>query len=271
MNPLHIESPGTLDRVRVVLIRPSHPGNVGACARAMRVMGLRDLALVAPREPDCSAHPDAVAFASGALDVLQASRVFDSLEAAVADASLVVGVSAGTREFGPQPELPEQAAAAVIAELQAQPGHRVAMVFGTERTGLSVAEVSRCQKLCTIPGDPDYCSLNLSQAVQLLAYVLRRAAMDAEAAPTGETLPTMANQAEVEAFFAHFERALIAIGFLDPRHPKKLMPRIRGLFGRTRLQAEEVRLLRGVCKLTEDAGNAWLARPGRRPEDDGLA
>lgn len=250
----------------MVLVRPAHPGNVGACARAMRVMGLRDLALVAPREPDCASHPEAIAFASGATDVLQASRVFGSLEDALAHATLVVGVSAGPREFGPQPCEPEETVEAVLEELAAHPDHRVALVFGTERTGLSIAEVARCQRLCTIPGDPAYNSLNLSQAVQLLAYLLRRAAsarsdagVSAGATAAGARLAT---QAEVEGFLAHFERALVAIGYLDPAHPKKLMPRMRRLFARARLETEEVHLLRGVCKLAEDAGLAWADRPG---------
>jgi tRNA/rRNA methyltransferase len=269
LESLHSPIPDLLRRVRVVLVRPAHPGNVGASARAMRVMGLRELALVSPREADCAAHPEAIAFASGATDVLQGARVFRSLDEAVADATLVVGVSAGPREFGPVPELPEAAMEGALAELAAHPAHRVALVFGTERTGLSIAEVSRCQRLCTIPGDPDYCSLNLSQAVQLVAYVLRRAAArwtgsgDASA-PTSPAAP-MASQAEVEGFLAHFERALVAIGYLDPAHPKKLMPRMRRLFARARLESEEVHLLRGVCKLAQEAGLAWTERPGARP------
>lgn len=273
MNPL--QSPGldALGRVRVVLVRPGHPGNVGSSARAMRVMGLRDLALVDPREPGCTSHPEAIAFASGATDVLAAARVFGSLDEAVADASLVVGVSAGPREFGPAPQPPEETMAGVLDELAANPAHRVALVFGTERTGLSIADVSRCQRLCSIPGDPDYCSLNLSQAVQLVAYVLRRAAMATTPRAEGGVAGAgrMAGQAEIEGFFAHFERALVAIGYLDPAHPKKLMPRMRRLFGRARLETEEVQLLRGVCKLTEDAGRAWTARPGARPADAGGA
>ena len=274
MSTLHIPGPEALERVRVVLVRPGHPGNVGASARAMRVMGLRDLALVEPREPDCARHPEAIAFASGATDVLQSARVFASLDEAVADATLVVGVSAGPREFGPSPQPPEESMRAVLDELSAHPGHRVALVFGTERTGLSVADVSRCQRLCSIPGDPDYCSLNLSQAVQLLAYVLRRTATQEDAqARTARTVALpggrTASQAEVEGFFAHFERALIAIGYLDPAHPKKLMPRMRRLFGRARLETEEVQLLRGVCKLTEDAGRAWVTRPGARAAQPG--
>lgn len=262
MNPLHSPNPDVLDRVRVVLIRPSHPGNVGSAARAMRVMGLRALALVAPREADCAAHPEALAFASGATDVLAASQVHESLEAALADVTLAVGVSAGPRAFGPQPQWPEPTMAGVMAELAAHPAHRVALVFGTERTGLSIEELALCQRACTIPGDPEYCSLNLSQAVQLVCYVLRRAAMEAQAAAPVQVASRMAAHAEIEGFFAHFERALVAIGYLDPAHPKKLMPRMRRLFGRARLETEEVQLLRGVCKLTEDAGRAWTARPG---------
>lgn len=271
MDSLHSPIPDLLRRVRVVLLRPAHPGNVGASARAMRVMGLRELALVAPREPDCTAQPEAIAFASGATDVLRDARTFATLDEAVADATLVVGVSAGPREFGPVPELPEAAMAGVLDELAAHPAHSVALVFGTERTGLSIAEVSRCQRLCTIPGDPGYCSLNLSQAVQLIAYVLRRAAaaraasLGAGGAATQATAPRMASHAEVEGFLAHFERALVAIGYLDPAHPKKLMPRMRRLFARARLEAEEVHLLRGVCKLAESAGLAWSDRPGARP------
>lgn len=260
----------------MVLVQPSHPGNVGACARAMRVMGLRDLALVAPRMRDAASRPEALAFASGADDVLARSRVFDTLEQAVADASFVVGVSAETREFGPLPVTPERAARMALDELAVDAGHRVALVFGPERTGLSIVDVGRCQAVCSIPGDSDYSSLNLAQAVQVVAYLVRRAALETlpqatpadvvagePAAPSGGPssggVSQMASQAEVAGFFEHFERALVAIRFLDPAHPKKLMARMRRLFGRTRLEVEEVQLLRGVCKQAELAGNAWEA------------
>ena len=163
-------------------------------------------------------------------------------------------------------------------ELAAHPTHSVALVFGTERTGLSIAEVGACQLLCSIPGDPHYCSLNLAQAVQLVAYVFRREAMVRESAqggaPSSETTardaaapgadsPRWASHRDVEAFLAHFERALVAIRFLDPAHPKKLMARMRRLFGRTRLENEEVQLLRGVCRQAELAARGEL--PGARP------
>ncbi|MCL4747256.1 MAG: RNA methyltransferase [Burkholderiaceae bacterium] len=259
---LHVSTPAALARVAVVLVRPSHPGNVGACARAMRVMGLRELSIVAPRHAGVNAHADAVAFASHALDVLEAARSFDSLESAVADATLVIGVSAEPREFAPEPREPEIAAREALDELEANEQHRVAFVFGTERTGLSVAESQRCQSLCAIPGEPGYHSLNLSQAVQLIAYVLRREALSRVARPTRAPPSSHAAQASVEALFEHLERALVAIGCLDPSHPKKLMPRLRRLFGRARLEPEEVELLRGVC--TEAERTAARARQGAR-------
>jgi tRNA/rRNA methyltransferase len=218
IKPLHLPNPEPLRRVCVVLVQPSHPGNVGAAARAMGVMGLRQLVLVDPRDPQAAKHPEAIAFASGATDLLAT----------------------------------------------------IALVFGTERTGLSIEQVSRCQLLCSIPGEPGYHSLNLSQAVQVISYVLRRAALqtsDASGEAKREDSPQgfspHASQAAIEAMFEHLQRALVAIGFLDPAHPKKLMPRLRRLFGRTRLETEEVDLLRGICKMTEQAGQAnpprWLA------------
>lgn len=247
-----------------MLVQPSHPGNVGACARAMRVMGLRDLCLVSPRVADAPGHPDAIAFASGATDVLERCRIVASLEEALADVTLVVGVSAETREFGPVPEPPEQAAARVFDELGIDTEHRVALVFGPERTGLAIRDVGRCQALCSIPGDSAYSSLNLAQAVQVLAYVLRRAADARAGAAEARSEPAgrWASQAEISSFFEHFERALIAVRFLDPAHPKKLMARMRRLFGRTRLETEEVQLLRGVCKQAELAARGEL--PPRR-------
>lgn len=276
---LHTATPDLLARVDVVLVRPSHPGNVGACARAMRVMGLRNLLLVAPRHADVADHPDAVAFASSATDVLAGARNFDTLAAALADATLAIAVSADAREFAPEPVVPEEAVCAALADLDADAAHRVAFVFGTERTGLSIDEARRCQLLCSIPGEAGYHSLNLSQAVQLLAYLLRREALaraaaalrtgagsgagEGEGEAEGEDAPQRARhatQASIEALYEHLERALVAIGFLDPAHPKKLMPRLRRLLGRARLEVEEVDLLRGVCTEAERTA----ARASRR-------
>jgi tRNA/rRNA methyltransferase len=248
---LHPPTPRALERVHFVLVRPSHPGNVGACARAMRVMGLRGLSLVAPRQAGVQTHADAIAFASNATDVLAGAHTYPTLSAALAEATLVIGVSADAREFAPAPLAPEAAARAALDELDANAAHRVAFVFGTERTGLSIDEARRCQALCSIPGEPGYHSLNLSQAVQLIAYVLRREALARAATEPATGSQSYATQASIEALFAHLERALAAIGFLDPAHPKKLMPRLRRLLGRTRLEVEEVELLRGVCTEAE--------------------
>ncbi len=243
-----------VERTEFVLVRPSHPGNVGAAARALRVMGFGRLTLVEPRHPDVARHPEALAFASGAQDVLASCRVVDSLDAALAGVTLAVAVSAAGREFAPTAQLPEVIAQRCRSELAADGSAAVALVFGTERTGLLIGEALHCQALCSIPGSPDYCSLNLAQAVQVLAYAMRRElTADQVPAPAAreQAGAAYATNAQVEALFVHLETALIEIGFLDPRHPKKLMPRLRRLFSRTRLEVAEVDLLRGVCTQIE--------------------
>ena len=252
---VHRARPPLLDRVRVVLVAPSHPSNIGACARAIRVMGIDRLVLVAPRLADAGRHRDALALASGAGEVLDRIEVFETLAQALADCTLAVAVSAEAREFGPPLLEPEATAVRIVAELQAGAQSQVALVFGPERTGLSVDDAQQCQLLCSIPGEPDYNSLNLSHAVQVIAYVLRRQAF---AEPSPGTLAAQNGYAplhEIEAFFDHLQRALLAIRYLDPAHPKKLLPRLRRLFARTRLESEEVDLLRGICKMMEQSGN----------------
>lgn len=248
-------------RVDFILVEPSHPGNVGAAARAIRVMGFSRLVVVAPRDPGILGHPQAIALASGAHDVLAAAHRCDSLHVALADTTLALGLSAAGREFGPPPLAPRPACEELVRELGASTRSRVALVFGTERTGLSIAQLQSCQRLCAIPGAGDYRSLNLAQAVQVMAFVMSEAlgsgAADdggglsspdrAPGTPEGEP----ASGAQVEAMYAHLERVLIAIDFLDPAHPKKLMPRLRRLFSRTRLGVEEVDLLRGICTKIE--------------------
>lgn len=251
-----------------MLVGTSHPGNVGAAARAMRAMGLRRLVLAAPRDPQVCAHPEAIARASRADDVLAAARIVPSLTQALADRTLAIAVSAETREFGPPAQTPEACVRLARDELAADTAHRVSFVFGAERTGLSIGEVGLCQALCSIPGETDYQSLNLAQAVQVIAYCLRAQAAETEAtqatlaaadtvaavaAPGATTAPASphATQAQVEALYVHLERALTGIGFLDPRRPKKLMPRLRRLFARARLETEEVAILRGICTRIE--------------------
>lgn len=253
LSSLHAPPPQWLARIRFVLVGTSHPGNVGAAARAMRVMGLDELALVAPRSADIARHPEAIARASGAHSVLERARVVDSLEPALASCTLAIAVSADSREFGPPPQPPEEAVALAFAEANADPSARVAFVFGGERNGLSIEAVGRCQRVCSIPGGTGYASLNLAQAVQIVAYCLRaHERLHACERPVPSPVRFAAHE-QVEALYAHLERALVRIGFLDPRHPKKLMPRLRRLFSRTRLEVEEVELLRGVCTQIEKA------------------
>lgn len=247
-------------RVDFILVEPTHPGNVGAAARAIRVMGFRRLVVVAPPDPAVLSHPQAIALASGADDVLAAARRCDSLEAALADVTLALGLSASGREFGPPPLPPREACTELVAELAANTGARVALVFGTERTGLSIAQLQLCQRLCAIPGADDYRSLNLAQAVQVMAFVMGEAigasglgSLSAPGRAPGTPEGEPATGAQVEAMFDHLERALVGIDFLDPSHPKKLMPRLRRLFARTRLSTEEVDLLRGICTKIERA------------------
>lgn len=245
MNPRILAS-DPLPNVRVVLSHTTHPGNIGAAARAMKTMGLTDLRLVAPRHfPD----PQADAMASGALDLLQRATVCATLDEALQGAVLAVGLSARRRDLVPRLTAPREAAAELMAEARRHP---VALVFGTEKNGLSIQEVNRCQRLVHIPANPEYSSLNLAAAVQVMAYELRMAV--AELAQVQEQQFEAATLEEIEQFYAHLERTLVAIGFLDRERPKRLMQRMRRLFSRTRLEKEEVNILRGILSAA-DPGN----------------
>jgi tRNA/rRNA methyltransferase len=230
--------PDPLARIRVVLVRTSHPGNIGATARAMLTMGLARLVLVAPRRfPD----PEADARASGATAVLAAARVVDGLDDALAGASLTVGLSARPREFAGQ-VLPVRAAAE-RAIASAAHGD-VALVFGTEMSGLSNDELARCAVVATIPANPGYASLNLAAAVQVAAYELRVAAGRDGVWAAPRFAP--ASHDEIEGLHAHAARTLAAMRFLDPALPRRLLPRLRRLFARAGLEREEVNILRGI-------------------------
>ena len=227
-----------LARIRIVLCATSHPGNIGASARAMQTMGLSRLTLVAPRRfPD----PEADALASGATSILREARVVATLDEALAGAALAIGFSARPREFAGA-ALPVRLAA---REALAYAGRGdVALVFGSEMSGLSNAELARCQLVATIPSDPGFSSLNLAAAVQVAAYEVRIAAAGGEVwrAPAFEP----ASQDEIARLFEHGERTLVALDFLRPAHPKRLLPRLRRLFSRARLEKEEVNILRGI-------------------------
>jgi tRNA/rRNA methyltransferase len=228
-----------LTNVRVVLCDTTHPGNIGAAARAMKTMGLARLCLVRPqRFPD----PQALWRAARAADVLEQASVHDTLDEALADVAFSVACSARTREISVPALDCREAAARVIEIAQGQP---VALVFGNEASGLTTEDVNRCKLLASIPANPAYSSLNLAAAVQVFAYELR---MSAGGERARQPSPALASHQEVEGFYAHLESVLSETGFMNPDLPKKLMPRLRRLFARTGLEPEEVNILRGILK-----------------------
>lgn len=234
-----------LDRIRIVLSHTSHPGNIGAAARAMKTMGLSRLVLVNPHHfPD----PQAEAMAAGATDVLERAQICSSLEEALAGTSFATAMTARRRGLAVEPLWAREAAAelAVLAR-----NAEVAIVFGNETAGLSNEEVSLCMRWAKIPSDPEWSSLNLAQAVQVVCYELRMAAVDAGAPPAITDAGQPATHEEVEGLMGHLERAAVGSGFLDPAQPKRLMPRMRRLFSRARLEREEVAILRGMLAAFE--------------------
>ena len=258
-DPAVAELRGGFTSTRFVLVEPSHPGNVGAAARALKTMGFSRLVLVSPRVPNVQSDPEAIAMASGADDVLASVHVVPTLADALTGVHWSIALTARLREYGPPQWTPRAAADAAHAE--AIHGE-IALVFGNERTGLSNEDVERCSAIAHIPANPAYSSLNLAQAVQVLAYELRTAylAVDeaGDAAPAagvgaapGEPVATRAQMAasdEIESMFTHLESALVALEFLDPANPRKLMSRLRRLFARSGLEREEVNIVRGIAK-----------------------
>jgi tRNA/rRNA methyltransferase len=232
--------PDFLANVRVVLVETSHPGNIGAAARAMKTMGLSQLYLVAPRcyPQDAAAR----AMASGADDVMAAARIVDTLDLALGECVRVAASTARTRELGP-PSLDARGAVAELAAAAAD--DPVALVFGNETSGLSNEQLRRCDLLAHIPANPAYSSLNLAAAVQVFCYEMRMVQDGAIPVPAGGS-DRPATRGEVEAMLVHAEDALAAIGFYDPANPKRLLPRLRRLAARSRLEYEEVNILRGM-------------------------
>ena len=230
--------------IRIVLVGTTHPGNIGAVARAMKNMGLHDLALVRPRH---FPHEDATARASGASDVLDQARRFDTLAEALHDCVFVVATSARSRTIN-WPTLGPRAAAERLHEEHAN--GNVAVVFGPEKTGLVNDDLDFCHALLTIPANPEFSSLNLAMAVQLLTYEIRLAAENPVDLPyASEAAP--ASTEEMEHFYSHLEQVLRDVRFLDPENPRHLMRRLRRLFIRARPDKNEVNILRGILSAVQ--------------------
>lgn len=232
------------ERLRFILVETSRPGNIGSAARAIKTMGFSELVLVNPRNPEALADEEAIALASGATDVLSNARIVGTLDEALEGCNFSVALSARLREFSPPVFEPRALAERLVSDA----GLQAALVFGNERFGLSNEHVVKCSALVSIPANPAYSSLNLSQAVQVLAYECRVAALGGaqEHAYVGFR-GDLASADQVEGMFRHLEQALVEIEFLDPDNPKKLMPRLRRLFSRAQLETEEVNILRGIA------------------------
>ncbi len=227
-----------LDNIRVVLVNTSHPGNIGSAARAMKTMGIHDLVLVDPVEP-----PDgrATAMAAGAVDVLANLRIVGTLAEAVADCGLVIGSSARSRTLDWPMLDPRQAGAKSIAEASQ---HKVALVFGRERTGLTNDELQQCHYHVCIPANPEYSSLNLAMAVQTICYEVRMHSL-AEKPPAIAT-EAYPQQQDLDRFYVHLEQILLQVNFLRADHPGNVMSKLRRLFNRVRPDSQELNILRGI-------------------------
>jgi tRNA (cytidine32/uridine32-2'-O)-methyltransferase len=232
---------------RIVLSRPTHPGNIGSAARAMKNMGLSELVLVAPLKYP---HPDAIALAADAVDVLERARVYATLEEAISDCELVVGTSARNRRIG-WPALGTEECAQRLVHTAAR-GSAAALVFGQERTGLTNEELDLCQYVVTIPTNPEYPSINLAGAVQILAYEIFQA-RSIDLGPDGEREQPLATAEELQRFYEHLERVLVQTQFLDPDNPRLLMRRLIRLYGRAQIDRNELNILRGILTSIEQS------------------
>ena len=232
-----------LQQIRIVLVNTSHPGNIGSCARAMKTMGLNDLYLVNPAQ---FPHEKATELASGANDVLANASVKNNLEAAITDCHLVVGASARLRAI-PWPLLKPKELAQTIQQEAAQ--SKIAILFGNEQSGLSNEELQRCHLHVTIPSNPEFGSLNIAAAVQVIAYEIYQLAQQEN---TTEWDYPLASIDEMEKFFEHLQKVLVQIEFLKLSAPRRLMTRLRRLFLRTRMDTMEVNMLRGMLTAIEE-------------------
>ena len=259
--------PQLLMKTRFILINTSHAGNVGAAARAMKVMGFDDMVLVAPRWANVLRREETIQRASGALDVLKNARIVDTLDEALDGMTHLCATAMTPRDFGPPTLAPRQHFAQLLHSQQhllskkehinevniasqgdlMQKPEGVAFLFGSERFGMQNEDVYRCHVALSIPTDPNFGSLNLGAAVQLIAYDWREA-LGGFAVETRAAQRQLADGLEIAGMLKHLEEALSDIGFLDPASPKKLMPRLNQLFNRAQLSLEEIHILRGVAK-----------------------
>jgi len=253
-------------RTRFILIETSHPGNVGAAARALKVMGFDEMVLVAPRYANVLRKEETIQRASGANDVLDKTHIVDTLEEALDGISHVCATAMTPRDFGPPTRSPREHFELLLGPQpaesnmpneasMAEPISSIGFLFGSERFGMKNEDVYKCHVALSIPTNPAFGSLNLAAALQLVAYEWRLALGGFPvASPVGES--GLADAAQVAGLLGHLEQALIEIGFLDPEAPKKLMPRLNQLFNRANLTPEEIHILRGVANAMIETAQA---------------
>jgi len=236
-------------QTRFILINTSHAGNVGAAARAMKTMGFDDLVLVAPRWANVLNREETIQRASGALDVLKNARIVATLDEALDSVTHLCATAMIPRDFGPPTITPREHFDSLGKEERG-----IAFLFGCERFGMSNEDVYRCHVALSIPSNPKFGSLNLAAALQVIAYEWRLA-LGGYAVQDATIAPVRADAVQVAGMLAHWERALAAIGFLDPQAPKKLMPRLNQLFNRANLTQEEIHIFRGIAKMMEHSAD----------------
>ncbi|MCX8518375.1 MAG: RNA methyltransferase [Rhodoferax sp.] len=245
-------------QTRFILIETSHAGNVGAAARAMKTMGFAELVLVAPRWTNVLRREETIQRASGALDVLEQCRIVNTLDEALDGMTHLCATAMTPRDFGPPSSTPREHLAQLAAELRthadapvcaaaaAQTG--VAFLFGSERFGMRNEDVYRCHVCLQIPGNPQFGSLNIAAALQVIAYEWRLALGGFGMEPVSSSQPRLADAAQISGLLTHWEQALVALEFLDPAAPKKLLPRLNALFNRAGVMPQEIHILRGIAK-----------------------
>lgn len=234
-----------LKNIRIVLVGTSHSGNIGSAARAMKVMGLSNLVLVAP---ESSVDGQAIALAAGASDIANNARIVATLEEAVADCALVVGTSARSRTLDWPMLNARECGIKAVNTAQSQP---VAIVFGRERIGLTNQELQVCHYHVAIPANPEYSSLNLAMAVQTLCYEMRMAWLEQTAYQGEKTEPEYPLSQDLERFYIHLERVLTKTDFINKSHPGMVMTKLRRLFNRARPESQELNILRGILASIE--------------------